>query len=110
MKRRNVQEAFVGEGNSSGQDAMDNFTDGDEAVDIAVRSGKVMLVVPSGTPDNEIGQAMSFTGGELELEDGRVLSFEIHDGSVGAQVTIKDHDERDRGIGLSSIPDIPSGV
>ena len=80
------------------------------AGDVDVRGGKVMLVTPSGTPDDEAFQKFSFVGGEIELEDGRVLSFEIQDGAVGAQATFKNGDEVDRGAGLSSIPDVPGGV
>ena len=39
-----------------------------------------------------------------------MLSFEIQDGAVGAQASIKAAGERDRGVGLSSIPDVPGGV
>lgn len=109
MKRRNVQEAFVGEPTGAATDGLDNFVDGDEAVDIEVRSGKVMLVVPAGTGDDALFDKRSFLGGEIELENGKILSFEIQGGAVGAQATIKEP-ERDRGVGLSSIPDIPGGV
>ncbi len=110
MKRRNVQEAFVGEPTGDVAEHMDNYADGDEAVDIEVRGGKIMVVVPAGTADDDIFKGQHFVGGVLELEDGRVLDFEIQDGAVGAQAIVKDHGERDRGAGLSSIPDIPSGV
>lgn len=111
MKRRNVQEAFIGEPvGSPAEDALDNYADGDEAVDVDVRGGKIMLVVPAGTPDDQIFDQRTFLGGEIELEDGRVLSFEIQGGAVGAQATVKPAAERDRGAGLSSIPNIPGGV
>lgn len=110
MKRRNVQEAFVGEPSGSSTGNVDNLVDGDDAVDFEVRSGKVMVVVPSSTPDDQVFEKHSFIGGEIELEDGRILSFQIEDGAVGAQIAIKAADEIDRGAGLSSIPDIPSGV
>jgi hypothetical protein len=110
MKRRNIQEAFVGEPTGSATESIDNYADGDEAVDIDVKGGKVMLVVPAGTADDGVYDAQRFVGGELELEDGRVLSFQIQADSVGAQVAVNEHDERDRGAGLSSIPNIPSGT
>ena len=110
VKRRNVQEAFVGEPTGDPTQSLDNYADGDEAVDIAVHGGKVQLVVPAGTPDDKIFDAQRFLGGELELEDGRVLSFQIQDGAVGAQAAVHSNDERDRGVGLSSIPDVPGGV
>jgi len=75
-----------------------------------VTGGKVQLVVPAGTPDGAIFDAYTVLGGELELEDGRVLTFQIQDGAVGAQVAVLADDEHDRGVGLSSIPDVPGGV
>ena len=75
-----------------------------------MRGGKVMMLVPSGTPDGDVFERRTYLGGELQLEDGRVLSFEIQDGAVGAQATLKSANERDRGVGLSSIPDVPGGV
>jgi hypothetical protein len=110
MKRRNVQEAFIGEPTGDPTQHLDNYAEGDESVDVEVRGGKVMLLVPSGTPDGDVFERRTFLGGELELEDGRVLSFEIQDGAVGAQAAVKSPDERDRGVGLSSIPDVPGGV
>ena len=110
VKRRNVQEAFIGEPTGDPTQSLDNYADGDETVDIAVRGGKVQLVVPAGTPDDEVFDRQSFVGGELELEDGRVLSFQIQGGAVGAQVAVHADDQGDRGSGLSSIPDVPGGV
>jgi hypothetical protein len=110
MKRRNVQEAFVGEPTGDPTQSLDNYAEGDEAVDIEVRGGKIQIVVPAGTPDGEVFDAQTFLGGELELEDGRVLSFQIQGGAVGAQANVHEADENDRGVGLSSIPDVPGGV
>jgi hypothetical protein len=110
VKRRNVQEAFVGEPTNDPEEPLEHYADGDDAIDVTVRGGKVMLVTPSGTPDHEAFEQYSFVGGEIELEDGRVLSFEIQDGAVGAQATFKSGNERDRGAGLSTLPDVPGGV
>jgi hypothetical protein len=110
VKRRNIQEAFIGEPTGDPMQALDNYAEGDEAVDIAVRGGKVQLVVPAGTPDGDVFEAHSFLGGELELEDGRVLSFQIQDGAVGAQASVLPRNDNDRGAGLSTIPDVPGGV
>jgi hypothetical protein len=110
VKRRNIQEAFVGEPDGA-QNAMDNMVNGTEAVDIEVRSGKLMLVVPAGTPDDQLFDKQNFLGGEMVLEDGRILSFEIQDGAVGANATVKPgEDESQRTNGLSSIPDVPGAV
>lgn len=111
MKRRNVQEAFVGEPDENSLSGhLDNMESGDDAVDIEVRGGKIQVVVPSGTPDERLFEDHSFLGGELELEDGRVLSFQIQDGAIGAHVIALSHQEDDRGAGLSSIPNIPAGT
>jgi hypothetical protein len=110
VKRRNVQEAFVGEPTGDPTQSLDNYAEGDEAVDIDVRGGKVQLLVPAGTPDANVFESHTFLGGELELEDGRVLSFQINGGAVGAQAAVHAPDQSDRGVGLSSIPDVPGGV
>src|SRR5207237_10203840 len=99
VKRRNVQEAFVGEPTGDPTQSLDNYAEGDEAVDIGVRGGKVQLLVPAGTPDGDVFDAHTFLGGELELEDGRVLSFQIQDGAVGARAAVQAQ-ERERGVGL----------
>ena len=110
MKRRNVQEAFVGEPTGDPTQSLDNYAEGDEAVDIDVRGGKIQVLVPAGTPDDDIFESHTFLGGDLELEDGRILTFQIQDGAVGAQAAVRAVDERDRGVGLSSIPNVPGGV
>jgi len=110
VKRRNVQEAFIGEPTGDPTQSLDNYAEGDEAVDIDVRGGKVQLLVPAGTLDDDVFEARTFLGGELVLEDGRVLSFQIQDGAIGAQAAVHKAVESDRGVGLSSIPDVPGGV
>jgi hypothetical protein len=110
VKRRNVQEAFVGEPTSNPNQSLDNYAEGDEAVDIEVRGGKVQLIGPAGTPDGDVFDAHTILGGELELEDGRILSFQIQDGAVGAQANVREPEDSQRTSGLSSIPDVPGGV
>ena len=110
MKRRNVQMAFVGEGTESGDDAVDQLVDGDEAVDIDVRGGKLMVVVPAGTPDDEIFDAATNLGGELVLENGMRFSFTLEDAAVGAQYSATRNQEDDTHVGLSSLPNVPSGT
>ena len=100
----------MGEPTGDPTQSLDNYAEGDEAVDIGVRGGKVQLLVPAGTPDGDVFDAQTFLGGELELEDGRVLSFQIQGGAIGAQAAVHSGEEQDRGVGLSSIPDVPGGV
>jgi len=111
MKRRNVQMAFVGEGVTSADQDAENLVEGDEAVDVEVRGGKLMIVVPAGTPDDQIYDAATTLGGELELENGLRFSFTIEDAAVGAQFSATRTQELDdTHEGLSSLPDVPSGT
>jgi len=111
MKRRNVQMAFVGEGMPNSEADAENLVEGDEAVDIEVTGGKLMIVVPATTPDEEIFDKASTLGGELVLENGLRLSFEINDAAVGAQFSAtSDVNQPDTHEGLSSLPNVPGGV
>ena len=111
MKRRNVQMAFVGEGISSANTAAEQLVEGDEAVDIDVRGGKLMIVVPAGTPDDQLFDEVRNLGGELELENGLRFSFTIEEAAVGAQFSAThEHEREDTTAGLSSLPDVPSGT
>jgi hypothetical protein len=112
MKRRNVQMAFVGEGISAAEETVDGLVEGDEAVDIEVRGGKLQVVVPAATPDDQLFDAASLVGGELRLENGMTLTFEIKDGAEGAQFTAiaTAAEPSDTHTGLSSIPNIPGGA
>ena len=110
MKRRNVQLAFMGEG-SPRSDDVDQLVDGDEAVSIEVKSGKVMVLVPAGTADESLFDQASLVGGELVLENGKRLSFEIHDAAEGAQYSATPvGDQADTHVGLSGIPNVPGGT
>jgi CBS domain-containing protein len=77
MRRVNIQAAFLGEGG-------DSDTGDEEGLALAVRGGEVVLVLPAGTPEHKAVEAASTLRGSLRLESGRVLTFEIHDGAVGA--------------------------
>src|SRR4051794_37447800 len=77
MRRVNIQAAFLGEGG-------DSNTGDEEGLALAVRGGEVVLVMPAGTSEQRAVDAASTLRGSLRLESGRVLTFEIHDGAVGA--------------------------
>src|SRR3954447_3771439 len=77
MRRVNIQAAFLGEGG-------DSDTGDEEGLALAVRGGEVVLVLPAGTPEHRAVEAAATLRGSLRLETGRVLTFEIHDGAVGA--------------------------
>jgi hypothetical protein len=109
VKRQNIQDAFVGEGNPH-QEGMRVADSGDEAVELNVLRGRVLVVVAAGTPDDQIYDAQERVLGELHLEDGTVLSFTIEDGATGAQIGTTREDnkkESSQHEGLSSI-DVPS--
>jgi|SRR5579884_551218 hypothetical protein len=111
MKRRNVQMAFVGEGPVQDNNDLETLVEGDEAIDIAVTGGKLLVVVPAATPDEQIFEQASVVGGELQLENGLTFSFEIKDGATGAQFSATPAGEReDTHEGLSSLPNIPGGA
>jgi hypothetical protein len=109
MKRQNVQDAFAGEGNPH-QEGVRVAQTGDEAVEYRVLRGRVLVVVPAGTADDQVFDAQERVLGELELEDGTQLSFTIEDGATGAHVGTRALDSAKGSAhheGLSSI-DVPS--
>ncbi len=77
MRRVNIQAAFLGEGGES-------ESGDEEGLALAVRGGELVLVVPAGTSERRAVQDASMVRGSLRLETGRVLTFEINDGAVGA--------------------------
>lgn len=115
MKRRNVQQAFVGEPDPS-QEGLAVQGEGEDAVEFDVRQGRVMVTVPAATPDDQVLTNQGYLSGEMTLEDGRTLTFEIQDGAVGAQWNVlegqptKSADQPTReGVGLSTL-EPPGGV
>ncbi len=115
MRRRNVQQAFVGEPDPSQTDMAPQY-EGEDAVEYDVQGGRVMVTVQAGTPDDQVLTHDGYLSGELTLEDGRTLTFEIQDGAVGAQwnvlegQSVKAADEPTReGVGLSTL-EPPGGV
>ncbi len=107
MKRRNVKQAFVGEPDPN-QEGLAAEDEGRDAVELEVRSGRLLLTVPAGTPDDRIYEHRGYLTAELTLEDGQVLSFEIQDGAVGAQWNVKEPDA-EAAVGLSTLTP-PGGV
>ena len=106
MRRVNIQAAFLGEGG-------DSDTGDEEGLALAVRGGEVVLVLPAGTSEDRAVQSASTLRGSLRLESGRVLTFEIHDGAVGAffedePVELFDRREAMPADGLSSVSARPA--
>jgi CBS domain-containing protein len=106
MRRVNIQAAFLGEGGESD-------TGDEEGLALAVRGGEIVLVLPAGTPETRAVELASTLRGSLRLETGRVLTFEIHDGAVGAffedePVELFDRREASPADGLSSVSARPA--
>jgi hypothetical protein len=106
MRRVNIQAAFLGEGGESD-------TGDEEGLSLAVRGGEVVLVLPAGTSEDRAVESASTLRGSLRLESGRVLTFEIHDGAVGAffedePAELFDRREESPADGLSSVSAKPA--
>jgi CBS domain-containing protein len=106
MRRVNIQAAFLGEGG-------DSDTGDEEGLALAVRGGEVILVLPAGTSEARAVEQASTVRGSLRLETGRVLTFEIHDGAVGAffedePAEVFDRREQTPADGLSSVSARPA--
>jgi CBS domain-containing protein len=107
MRRVNIEAAFLGEGGVSD-------TGDEEGLALSVRGGEIVLVLPAGTPETRAVAAASMVRGSLRLETGRVLTFEIHDGAVGAfyedePSELFDRREASPADGLSSVSARPAG-
>lgn len=107
MKRRNVKQAFLGEPTAS-QEGLAVEQEGQEAIELQTGPGRVVLTVPAGLPDDRIFEHPGYLSGELTLEDGQVLSFEIQDGAVGAQWSVGEP-RREGDLGLNTL-ETPGGV
>jgi len=106
MRRVNIQAAFLGEGG-------DSDTGDEEGLALSVRGGEIVLVLPAGTSEEKAVHAASMLRGSLRLESGRVLTFEIHDGAVGAffedePAELFDRREESPADGLSSVSTKPA--
>jgi CBS domain len=106
MRRVNIEAAFLGEGGVSD-------TGDEEGLALSVRGGEIVLVLPAGTPETRAVAAASMLRGSLRLETGRVLTFEIHDGAVGAffedePSELFDRREASPADGLSSVSTRPA--
>src|ERR1700682_4228038 len=106
MRRVNIQAAFLGEGG-------DSDTGDEEGLALSVRGGEVVLVLPAGTSEDHAVQSASTLRGSLRLETGRVLTFEINDGAVGAffedeSAQLFDRGEMTPGDVLSSVSSRPA--
>jgi hypothetical protein len=108
VKRLSVQDAFVGEPDSN-QEGIDAVSSGQDAVELEIRGGRLLTTIDHETPDDQALEHHGYLSGELILEDGRHLTFEIHDGAEGAQWTLSDGRPQEGSVGLSVLEN-PGGV
>ncbi len=108
MRRVNIEAAFLGEGGVSD-------TGDEEGLALSVRGGEIVLVLPAGTLETRAVEAAAMVRGSLRLENGRVMTFEIHDGAVGAffedePSELFDRREASPADGLSSVSARPAAT
>jgi hypothetical protein len=87
MRRRNIKQAFVGEGDPD-QEGLEVEGEGQEDVAFRVEGGHIAFVVPSGTPEDQVFDRQSFTHAELVLENGYRVTIGIQADTVGARVGV----------------------
>jgi hypothetical protein len=86
MRRRNLKQAFVGEGNPH-QEGLEVEQESLEEVTFDVVGGQVAFVVPPGTHDDEAFAAQTYAHAELLLENGMRIRIGIHQDSDGAEIS-----------------------
>ena len=84
LRRTNVQEDFGGEPNPH-QEGLRVTYSGDEAVELRVVRGHVVLLAAAAADGGRDGPPRWATG-DLLLEDGTRLRFEIRDDATGGQL------------------------
>lgn len=87
MQRRNLKQAFVGEGDPN-QEGLAVEQEGLEDVAFRVVGGYLAVVVPAGTPEEALFQAQTLTRAELVLDNGWRVTLGIHADTVGAQIEV----------------------
>ena len=87
MQRRNLKQAFIGEGDPN-QEGLAVEQEGQEDVAFRVVDGYLAVVVPAGTPEEALFRAQTFTRAELVLDNGLRVTLGIHADTVGAQIDV----------------------
>ncbi|GEM_PF-1574269 len=85
MRRRNLKQAFVGEGNPN-QEGLEVEQESMEEVEFHVVDGHIAFVVPPGTHDSEVFENKIYTHAELVLENGMRVSIGVHQDTSGAEI------------------------
>lgn len=87
MKRINIQEDFVGEPDAN-QEGLEARMAGNDEVDITVTGGSIVVAIPSGAEASAIFDPGRYVRGELTLENGLTLTFEIQPEAEGAYAQV----------------------
>lgn len=77
MKRHNMVQQFVGEPDPASDSTMAEGVGYDE-VELEIVRGKISLVVPADTPDNEVWNNPRVCLLDVETEDGHTFQFEVN--------------------------------
>lgn len=102
MLRRNLKQAFVGEGDPN-QEGIEAQEESDEELEFDVASGRIAFVVAPGTSDDDAIERYKFVHAELTLENGVRVTLGIHADTVGAQIGTMPPDK-----GTETQPDLSS--
>lgn len=109
MRRRNLRQSFVGEGDPD-QEGLEVEGEGQEDVEFGVAGGHLAVVVPAGTPDEEVFDRLIFVHAELTLENGSRVTFGLHADTVGGRISVSGADKgADAGSDLSSASVVTQG-
>jgi hypothetical protein len=87
MRRRNIKQAFAGEGDPD-QEGLEVEGEGKEDIEYEVKEGSIAFVVPAGTPDEAVFDQHVFVHAELLLENGSRVTIGLHADTVGGRISI----------------------
>ncbi len=85
MRRHNMVQQFVGEPDPMSQGTSAEDVGYDE-VELDIKSGKISVVVASGTPDDEIWNNPRVCLLDVETEDGQTFQFEVTRSGEGSVI------------------------
>jgi hypothetical protein len=85
MKRHNMVQQFVGEPDPTGDGTSAEGVGYDE-VELQIVRGKISLVVPANTPDDEVWNDPQVTLLDVETEDGQTFQFQLTKAGDGTMI------------------------
>jgi hypothetical protein len=87
MRRRNIKQSFVGEGDPD-QEGLAVEDEGQEDVEYSIKAGHIAFVVPTGTPDEAVFDKHVFAHAEFVLENGSRVTIGLHTDTVGGRISV----------------------